>query len=55
MDGRQILILLLWLAVSMLFGGSFIKNVKTDHPYAAGLDLGFLIYWTVKFVPLFPK
>ena len=55
MDGKQIIILLSWLVVSTIFGGNFIKNIKTDHPYIAGLDVGFFIYWTVRFIPLFPK
>lgn len=55
MDVREILVLLLWLAVSMISGGSAIKNIKTDHPYTAGLDIGFFIYWTVRFIPLFLK
>ena len=55
MYGREILILLAWLAVSATFGGAFIKHIKTDHPYMAGMDLGFLIYWFIRFVPIFPK
>lgn len=50
---EHVILLLSWLVACMMLGGGFIKNIENDHPYVACLNLGMLIYWTIRFGKLF--